>query len=174
MLAAGGKARRLVFFSGAVAATEALGEALGRNLRIGDLVGLIGPLGAGKTSLVRGLARVLGVSGRVASPSFIVARFHPGPVPLVHADAYRLESGRELVEVGLEEWLGEAVVAVEWAERVAEVLPTDRITVVLSMTPDGRRIEVSAGGLRTAEVIDKLAEAFSRGVTGHRDLQFAG
>lgn len=174
MQAAIGRPTRLVLYSGAVEATEALGEALGPRLQVGDLVGLVGPLGAGKTSLVRGLVRALGAQGRVASPSFIVARFHPGPVPLVHADAYRLESGRDLLEAGLDEWLTEAVVVVEWADRVAEALPADRLTVVLSMASGGRRIEVSASGLRAAAILDNLAGALIRGDIGHRDLKFAG
>lgn len=159
--------------SGSVEATEALGEALGRAVKAGDLVALVGPLGAGKTSLARGLARSLGVQGRVASPSFIVARFHPGPVPLVHADAYRIASGLDLVEAGLDEWLTEAVVVVEWADRVAEVLPADHVTVVLFVAPDGRRIEISADGPRGAAVVNSIEEVLLRGDTGHRDLRFS-
>lgn len=167
------KPSRIVLYSGTVQATEALGEALGHAVKVGDLVGLVGPLGAGKTSLVRGLARSLGVQGRVASPTFIVARFHPGPVPLVHADAYRLECGRDLLEAGLDEWLAQAVVVVEWAERVAGVLPADHITVVFSITADGRRVEISAGGPRAAAVVDSLQGVLLRGDIGHRDLKFA-
>ncbi|MCX7600250.1 MAG: tRNA (adenosine(37)-N6)-threonylcarbamoyltransferase complex ATPase subunit type 1 TsaE [Armatimonadetes bacterium] len=173
MAADASKSGKLVLYSGAVEATEMLGAALGCSVRVGDLAGLVGPLGAGKTVLVRGLARALGVQGRVASPSFIVARFHPGPVPLVHADAYRLESGRELVEAGLDEWLAQAVVAVEWADRVAEVLPDDRLTVAMSVASGGRRIDIYASGPRAGAIIQRLQEVLLHGDIGHRDLKFA-
>jgi tRNA threonylcarbamoyladenosine biosynthesis protein TsaE len=150
-------------------ATEALGEALGRLLAAGDLLALHGALGAGKTCLVRGLARGLRVRGRVASPSFIVARFHPGPVPLYHADAYRLASASDLVDAGLDEWLTSAAVAVEWAERVVEALPADRLDLRFELAPHGRRIEVSASGARSLVLLEGLRSAYP----GDRDIDLA-
>ena len=95
---------------------EALGRALGGVLRAGDLVVLTGPLGAGKTTLTRGIAAGLGVRGRVQSPTFVIARTHPslgdGP-PLVHVDAYRLGTDGELDDLDID-FAGSVVIA-EWA-----------------------------------------------------------
>lgn len=94
---------------------EALGASLARHLQAGDLVALNGKLGAGKTTLVRGLGAALGVRGAVASPTFVLARTHPreSGVPLVHVDAYRLSSPAELDDLDLD--YDGSIVVVEWA-----------------------------------------------------------
>jgi tRNA threonylcarbamoyladenosine biosynthesis protein TsaE len=131
--------------------TERLGERLGSELRAGDLVLLAGPLGAGKTALVRGLARGLGVTGQVASPTFVLAREHPpagdGPA-LVHVDAYRLGLGgatgddvaAELDDLDLDTDLDGAVIAVEWGTGVAERLAERVVQVTLERRADDVRI----------------------------------
>ena len=130
--------------------TEALGERLAAGLRAGDLVVLSGPLGAGKTVVVRGLARGLGVQGPVTSPTFVIAREHrPGPdgagVPLVHVDAYRLGStgadvAAELDDLDLDTELSAAVVAVEWGEGVVERLAERHLLVRLERRADDVRV----------------------------------
>jgi tRNA threonylcarbamoyladenosine biosynthesis protein TsaE len=126
--------------------TEALGERLAEGLGAGDLVVLAGPLGAGKTVLVRGLARGLGVTGAVTSPTFVIAREHrpgrDGGVPLVHVDAYRLGGAAELDDLDLDTDLAEAVVAVEWGEGVAERLAERHVLVRLDRRPDDVRTAV--------------------------------
>ena len=124
-----------------VADTEALGAALGRLLGAGDLVVLSGPLGAGKTALVRGIAAGLGVRGPVTSPTFVIARVHrPAAggrgVPLVHVDAYRLGDLDELDDLDLDTDLVDAVVAVEWGEGKAERLAAQHLLVRMERRPD--------------------------------------
>jgi tRNA threonylcarbamoyladenosine biosynthesis protein TsaE len=130
--------------------TEALGERLAEGLGAGDLVVLAGPLGAGKTVLVRGLARGLGVTGAVTSPTFVIAREHrpgrDGGVPLVHVDAYRLGGAAELDDLDLDTDLAEAVVAVEWGEGVAERLAARHVLVRLDRRPDDVRTAVVTFG----------------------------
>lgn len=112
-----------------------LGRALAKLLRAGDLVMLTGELGAGKTTLARGLGEGLGVRGAVTSPTFVIARVHPslgdGP-PLVHVDAYRLSGGLdEMEDLDLDVSLPESVIVVEWGEGRIEELTDDRLQIVI-------------------------------------------
>ena len=125
--------------------TEALGERIADGLGAGDLLVLSGPLGAGKTVFVRGLARGLGVQGPITSPTFVIAREHrplPGGagVPLVHVDADRLGGAAELDDLDLDTDLAEAVVAVEWGEGVVERLAERHLLVRLGRRPDDVRV----------------------------------
>ncbi|MGY1437490.1 tRNA (adenosine(37)-N6)-threonylcarbamoyltransferase complex ATPase subunit type 1 TsaE [Streptomyces reniochalinae] len=117
---------------------RALGVRLAGLLRAGDLVMLTGELGAGKTTLTRGLGEGMGVRGAVTSPTFVIARVHPsltdGP-PLVHVDAYRLGGGlEEMEDLDLDVSLPESVVVVEWGEGKVEELTEDRLQVLISRT----------------------------------------
>lgn len=119
-------------------ATRALGRALGRLLRAGDLLVLTGDLGAGKTTLTQGLGEGLGIRGPVTSPTFVIARLHPslvGGPGLVHADAYRLGGGLELDDLDLDASLDDSVTVVEWGRGVAELLSPDRLELVLTTAP---------------------------------------
>ncbi|WP_091505207.1 tRNA (adenosine(37)-N6)-threonylcarbamoyltransferase complex ATPase subunit type 1 TsaE [Amycolatopsis sacchari] len=124
--------------------TVAFGERLGRQLRAGDLVLLAGPLGAGKTVLTRGIAAGLGVSGRVSSPTFVLARVHPAGargVPLVHVDAYRLGGDlAQLDDLDLDTDLEASAVVVEWGEGSAERLSADYLVVRLERREDDVRV----------------------------------
>ena len=126
--------------------TEALGEALAARLRPGDVVAYRGGLGMGKTAFTRGLARVLGCTGRVSSPTFTLVNEHEGPLPLFHFDLYRLGGEEELFDIGWEEYLDRGgVCAVEWSERAAGALPEGAVTVTLERCQgheDWRRIVV--------------------------------
>jgi len=137
--------------------TEALGEALGRAAQGGELIGLVGDLGAGKTCLVRGLARGLGIDpSRVHSPSFTTVTEYPGGrLLLTHVDLYRLESPRA-EEPSLREALyGEGVAAVEWFERIAPGAGDEALVVTLRYTsPESRAIRLEARGLRHERLLD--------------------
>jgi len=123
-----------------VADTEAFGVWLADELGAGDLVVLAGPLGAGKTALVRGIAAGLGVRGPVTSPTFVIARVHRGPrVPLVHVDAYRLGSLDEIDALDLDTDLTDAVVVVEWGEGLVERLTERHLLVRLERRDDDTR-----------------------------------
>ncbi|WP_173872396.1 tRNA (adenosine(37)-N6)-threonylcarbamoyltransferase complex ATPase subunit type 1 TsaE [Streptomyces albus] len=129
-----------------------LGVRLAGVLRAGDLVLLTGELGAGKTTLTRGLGEGLGVRGAVTSPTFVIARVHPsltdGP-PLVHVDAYRLGGGlEEMEDLDLDVSLPESVVVVEWGEGKVEELTEDRLHVVISraLGEDGGDGDGGGGG----------------------------
>ncbi len=104
------------------AETEALGESWGRSAQPGTIIGLSGELGAGKTQLVKGLARGLGIATRVHSPTFaLVNHYSGGRLPLFHLDLYRLEGPEQIAAAGLEEYLhAEGVTVIEWAERMFE------------------------------------------------------
>jgi tRNA threonylcarbamoyladenosine biosynthesis protein TsaE len=125
--------------------TVEFGRKLGSMLSAGDLVLLAGPLGAGKTVLVRGIAEGMGVQGRVSSPTFVIERVHrPAPgrdVSLVHVDAYRLLGHVEEVDdLDLDSDLANAAVVIEWGEGLAEQLSTDYLLVRLERLPDDTRI----------------------------------
>lgn len=104
--------------------TEALGEALAKRLQPGTVIAFTGDLGAGKTAFTRGLARGLGVTERVTSPTFtIVNEYEGGRLPLFHFDMYRLASSEELFDVGWEDYLHRGgICAVEWSENIADAL----------------------------------------------------
>lgn len=115
-----------------------LGREVARVLRPGDLVLLTGQLGAGKTTLTRGIGEGLGVRGAVTSPTFVIARVHPSQVggpPLVHVDAYRLSGGLdEMEDLDLDVSLPDSVVVVEWGEGRMEELSEARLHVLVERT----------------------------------------
>lgn len=131
------------------AATELAGESLARRLNAGDFIALDGELGAGKTTLVRGLARGLGIDPHlVASPTFVTMQtYGGGRMPLVHIDLWRMRHPDDLETIGWDELLttSRAVIVVEWASRFEAALPAKRIDVRLEHT----------GATRTIEVIDR-------------------
>jgi len=126
----------LVVCTHSAAETRRLAGGLAALLDTGDVVVLAGGLGTGKTTFVQGLAAGLDVEDRVVSPTFTLAREYAGRLRLVHVDVYRLESARELAELGLDELADDAVVAVEWGDVVRDYLPADHLEVRLTGDPD--------------------------------------
>lgn len=113
--------------------TEQLGEQLGRTLRPGSVVAYRGDLGMGKTAFTRGLARGLGCTCRVTSPTFTIVNEYSGALPLFHFDMYRLDSSDDLFDIGWEDYLSRGgVCAVEWSERVEDALPDDTLWVSIA------------------------------------------
>jgi tRNA threonylcarbamoyladenosine biosynthesis protein TsaE len=140
-------------------ATRRLAAAIGAALAAGDLVVLEGDLGSGKTFLVRGIARALGVphSVRVTSPTFALVNEHAGRIPIVHADLYRLADANELTEIGLGEQVGsEAVVLVEWGERFADELGAHGLWVFLSLAEPGRSATLVARGATGEALLERV------------------
>lgn len=137
-----------------------IGEAVARLARAGDLVMLTGPLGAGKTTMTQGIARGLGVRGKVSSPTFVIAQIHRGTdMNLVHVDAYRLESIEELDALDLDTSLDEALTVVEWGAGKVEVLSDDRLEIVIE------RPEGSEAGLDPEDLFEDAPRTLT--FTGH-------
>ncbi|MGB8990761.1 MAG: tRNA (adenosine(37)-N6)-threonylcarbamoyltransferase complex ATPase subunit type 1 TsaE [Desulfobaccales bacterium] len=150
------------------AETRALAARLGARLAPGDVVALNGELGSGKTEFVHGLAEGLGVPPQVvASPSFTLMHEYPGRLTLVHLDLYRLEDLPPEILPDLEEYLsGPQVVAVEWARRLAPLLPGDYLEVHLEITGESdRRLTFIGHGERSWELVRCLAAAHSGDVS---------
>jgi tRNA threonylcarbamoyladenosine biosynthesis protein TsaE len=140
--------------------TRALGEAVGRLADAGDLIALIGELGAGKTLFVGGLARGLGVDPAtyVSSPTFTIMHRYCGRLPLYHIDLYRIETPEAFASLGLDEYLArDGVAAIEWAEHGWGCLPKERLTFRLRYTgSDTRTIEIVPEGDRYVRLVQAL------------------
>ncbi len=151
--------------------TTRLGQVIGRVLRGGETIALYGPLGAGKTALVRGIAQGLGAPPTaVTSPTFVVIHEYQGRLPLAHVDLYRIGSPRELESTGLTEYFsGQTVTAIEWADRGLAVLPPDRIEIALShQAARTRMIQLSVTGPKSREILALAHKRYSSTDRVHR------
>lgn len=123
-------------------ASDALGRTLARVVRPGDVVTLSGPLGAGKTSIARGLLAGLGLAGEAPSPSFAIVQPYDRPevaLPVLHVDLYRIDDPAEIDELGLDEARETSLLVVEWPERAGAGYWHDALALVLTVAPDGSR-----------------------------------
>lgn len=139
--------------------TERIGSLLGTMLIPGDVIALAGELGSGKTTLVRGLAQGMGfLSEEISSPSFTLVNEYQGPLPLFHIDLYRLGDVRELHEIGYEEYISEAGVAViEWADRIRNAIPNESLWITLQyQSEESREIVMQPQGDRYEKMIEEL------------------
>lgn len=133
-----------VFETNSERETERAGELFAADLPNGSVVAMYGELGSGKTAFVRGMARGMGISARVSSPTFTIVNEYRGARELIHFDMYRLKSGDELFDIGWDDYLARgSVCAVEWSENVEDAFYGDEIIVRFEKTsPTGRRITI--------------------------------
>ena len=149
----------LVVKSGSPAQTRRLGARLGRLLRAGDVVLLSGELGSGKTCLVQGIGRGLGVTSPVTSKSFVLLGEYEGRIRLYHADLYRLEEPAQAEELALTEYAAPGALVVEWAERAWEVFPPEHLLIRLAIAGASQReFAFEARGARYQQLVDALAK----------------
>ena len=142
--------------------TLALGAALAVHARRGDVITLVGPLGAGKTTLARGFIRKLtSPDEEVASPTFTLVQVYDATIaPIWHFDLYRLDNADDALELGFEEALATGISLIEWPERLGSLLPTTRLEVTLSSVGQGRQAHLS-GGPAWVERIAELSKYVS-------------
>jgi len=138
--------------------TLALGKRLGEIARPGDVILLVGKLGAGKTCLTQGIARGLGIDDYAASPSFVLVRELYGRLPLYHMDFYRLDNIEEIAELGLDEYFyGRGVSVVEWAEKDLSLLPPENLLIEMEYIDESeRRLRLKPSGKRYREMAAQL------------------
>lgn len=136
--------------------TASFAYALARKLSIGDVITLNGDLGAGKTTFTKGLAKGLGIKRNVNSPTFTIIKEYTGRLPLHHMDLYRLDHGEE--DLGLEEYFeGQGVTVIEWADRIAERLPPERLNINIQVTADNdRTLTLDPSGNRYVSLCKEL------------------
>jgi len=145
--------------------TIRLGRCLGELLRPGDVVALIGDLGAGKTTLAKGIASGAGVEDEdeVTSPTFVLVNEYRGRLPVYHADLYRLQEAPELEDLGWEEFIyGEGISLLEWAEKIPGVLPDERLEVRISWIGTEERKFVISGKGAKPEFIRRLRKKWKK------------
>jgi len=152
--------------------TGFLGELLGQNAEPSDVFLLIGDLGSGKTRLTKGIAKGLNVEEEIRSPTFVLVTSHFGRIPLYHIDLYRLDHLSEVLDIGLEEYMGvDGVSAIEWADRAIEAFPGDLLRVHLRY--DGvrsRSITLNPIGQRYVDLVCKVREGIDK-APGLKDLK---
>jgi len=143
--------------------TERLGKALASHLQPGTVVGLIGPLGAGKTRLVQSFATAVGVlAGRVTSPTFVlVNEYLGGRMPVYHFDTYRLKDDDDFLNLGPDEYFdSNGITFVEWADRVATLLPPDRLEITIEVTSETeRRITLDGTSPQLETIVARIQSA---------------
>lgn len=141
--------------TGSVEATETLGLRFAPTLQVGDVIALRGPLGAGKTRFVSGLARGLSPGSRVRSPSFTLVNEYLGTMPVFHLDLYRLEGARDIEGLGLEEYAERGALVVEWGERLPGAWLTEALMIAIEPGEgDTRVLRASAFGGRGKDMLE--------------------
>ena len=131
----------LTFTTSSAEETITLGEKIGRLLKKGDIIAMQGTLAAGKTTITKGIAKALGITDTITSPTFCLISEYQGSMPLYHMDVYRLDGTEDFINLGTDDMLyGDGVSIIEWSEKIMNELPSN--TIVLKITPqdDGKRL----------------------------------
>ena len=151
---------KTVFRTKSASETIRLGKRIGAVLQPGDVVALVGELGAGKTQFIKGLASGAGVGKPtyVSSPSFTLINEYPARVPFYHIDLFRLESQKEVAGLGLEDYFqGGVITAIEWADKIPSLLPAEMLSVHIMYTgKNTRSIEITGKGKRYEELLNEV------------------
>lgn len=144
------------FITNSVEETQNIAASLARILSAGDLLTLEGELGTGKTAFTKGLAKGLGVTRNVNSPTFTIVKEYNGRIPLYHMDVYRLEDSDE--DIGFAEYFnGDGISVVEWAQFIEEYLPEERLEIVINYIDEHtRRLEFKAAGDRYINILEEI------------------
>jgi tRNA threonylcarbamoyladenosine biosynthesis protein TsaE len=141
-------------------ATEAFGRRLGQILFPGAIVALVGPLGAGKTHLVRAIAEGVGIGNPavVSSPTFVLIHEYPARIPIYHFDAYRLSGSREFEDLGARDYFASSgICLIEWADRVEDALPREHLRISIQILDQERRqFKVTAIGVQYEDCLQRL------------------
>jgi tRNA threonylcarbamoyladenosine biosynthesis protein TsaE len=152
--------KRLELITQSPEETQELGRRLGKIAQAGDVILLVGKLGAGKTCLTQGITWGLGIKEYAASPSFVLVRELYGRLPLYHVDFYRLENLEEIAELGLDEYFfGRGVTVVEWAEKALALLPPEHLLIEMEYVAETeRRLKLKPSGQRYREMLAELKQ----------------
>ncbi len=124
--------------------TFSIGEKIGSLLKPSQVIALVGGLGAGKTTLTKGIGKALGVTEEITSPTYTIISEYEGEIPLYHIDTYRLSGADDAEALGIEEYLnGDGVCVIEWSERIRSLIPEDAIQIELRLETNNRRIIIN-------------------------------
>ncbi len=154
--------------SGKTEETLQLGKAIGKLALPGDILLLVGQLGAGKTCLTQGIAYGLDINDYALSPTFVIMREMHGRLPLYHIDFYRLDNIAEISDLGLDDYLyGEGICVIEWADKGSAILPDDHLLIEIQwISEDERVFRITARGQRYQQLLDDLRKA----TAGQKDI----
>ena len=150
----------MVILSKSTSETIRIGKSIGSRLLPGDVVALVGELGAGKTQFIKGLAAGVGIGNPtyISSPSFTLINEYPGEIPFYHIDLFRLEREKEAEELGLEDYFqGGGITAIEWADKIISLLPKEMLFIHIAYTgKNTRSLEITGKGERYQELVSQI------------------
>jgi len=151
---------KIVIQARSASETARIGKTIGNRLLPGDVVALVGELGAGKTQFIKGLATGVGIgnSTYISSPSFTLIHEYPGKTPFYHIDLFRLRREKEAEELGLEDYVqGRGITAIEWADRIPSLLPEDMLFIsIIYVDKNTRSLEITGKGKRYVNLVEQI------------------